>query len=35
MGITAVLVMIAGIISALYPAYKALKLNPSEAIRTQ
>jgi ABC-type lipoprotein release transport system permease subunit len=35
MGMTAVLVMIAGIISALYPAYKALKLNPSDAIRTQ
>lgn len=35
MGITAILVMIAGIFSALYPAYKALKLNPSEAIRTQ
>ena len=33
--ITVILVMIAGIISALYPAYKALKLNPSEAIRTQ
>ena len=33
--ITAILVMIAGIFSALYPAYKALKLNPSEAIRTQ
>ncbi len=35
MVITAVMVIIAGIISALYPAYKALKLNPSEAIRTQ
>ncbi len=35
MVITAILVMVAGIISALYPAYKALKLNPSEAIRTQ
>ena len=35
MGITAILVMIAGIFSALYPAYKALRLNPSEAIRTQ
>lgn len=32
---TAIFVMIAGIISSLYPAYKALKLNPSEAIRTQ
>lgn len=35
MFVTAVLVIIAGVISALYPAYKALKLNPSEAIRTQ
>jgi len=35
MVITAILVMIAGIFSALYPAYKALKLNPSEAIRSQ
>ncbi len=33
--VTAILVVIAGIVSALYPAYKALKLNPSEAIRTQ
>jgi putative ABC transport system permease protein len=33
--ITAIMVMVAGIFSALYPAYKALKLNPSEAIRTQ
>ncbi len=32
---TTIMVIIAGIISALYPAYKALKLNPSEAIRTQ
>ena len=32
---TAIMVILAGIISALYPAYKALKLNPSEAIRTQ
>ena len=32
--VTAILVIMAGIISALYPAYKALKLNPSEAIRT-
>ena len=32
---TAIMVIIAGIISALYPAFKALKLNPSEAIRTQ
>jgi len=35
MVVTAILVIIAGVISALYPAYKALKLNPSEAIRTQ
>src|SRR5664280_212574 len=35
MAITVILVMITGIISALYPAYKALKLNPSEAIRIQ
>ncbi len=33
MFLTAILVIIAGVISALYPAYKALKLNPSEAIR--
>jgi putative ABC transport system permease protein len=33
--VTAFLVILAGVISALYPAYKALKLNPSEAIRTQ
>lgn len=33
MFVTAVLVIIAGVISALYPAYKALKLNPLEAIR--
>ncbi len=31
--ITAIMVIIAGVISALYPAYKALKLNPSESIR--
>lgn len=34
MMITTVMVIIAGIISSIYPAYKALKLNPSEAIRT-
>jgi putative ABC transport system permease protein len=33
--IVAIMVIITGIISSLYPAYKALKLNPSEAIRTQ
>lgn len=31
--ITAIMVIIAGVVSALYPAYKALKLNPSESIR--
>lgn len=35
MVLTAIMVIFAGLISALYPAYKALKLNPSEAIRTQ
>jgi putative ABC transport system permease protein len=33
--ITTVMVVLAGIFSALYPAYKALKLNPSESIRTE
>jgi len=33
--ITSILVIITGIISALYPAYKALKLNPAESIRTE
>ncbi|MDP4206831.1 MAG: FtsX-like permease family protein, partial [Bacteroidota bacterium] len=33
--ITAIMVIITGVLSAIYPAYKALKLNPSEAIRTQ
>jgi putative ABC transport system permease protein len=32
--VTTIMVIIAGIISSLYPAYKALKLNPAEAIRT-
>jgi putative ABC transport system permease protein len=32
--ITTIMVIITGVISALYPAYKALKLNPSESIRT-
>ncbi len=33
--ITAILVIIMGIISAIYPAYKALQLNPAEATRTE
>ncbi len=33
--VTSLMVIMAGIISSLYPAYKALKLNPSEAIRTK
>jgi ABC-type lipoprotein release transport system permease subunit len=32
--ITAIMVIIAGVISSLYPAYRALKLNPSESIRS-
>jgi putative ABC transport system permease protein len=32
--ITAIMVIIAGILSSLYPAYRALRLNPSEAIRS-
>jgi len=32
--ITSVMVIIAGVISSLYPAYKALKLNPAESIRS-
>ena len=31
---TAIMVIFTGVLSALYPAYKALKLNPSESIRT-
>lgn len=33
--ITTVLIVITGIISAIYPARKALQLNPSDAIRTE
>ncbi len=29
-----ILVIITGILSAIYPAYKALKLNPADALRT-
>ena len=32
---TGIAVVIMGVISALYPAYKALKLNPAEATRTE
>ncbi len=32
--VTTVMVIIAGIISSLFPAYKALKMNPSEAMRS-
>ncbi len=32
--VTALMVIIAGLLSSLYPAYKALKLNPSESIRS-
>ncbi len=32
---TTLMVIITGIVSALYPAYKALKLNPSEATRAE
>jgi putative ABC transport system permease protein len=30
----AIMVVLAGILASLYPAWKALKLNPSEAVRT-
>ncbi len=33
--ITGIMVIVTGIFSALYPAYKALKLNPAEATRTE
>ena len=33
--IIAVLVLITGVLSAVYPARKALKLNPAEATRTE
>jgi ABC-type lipoprotein release transport system permease subunit len=33
--ITSALVILTGIISALYPAFKALRLNPAESIRTE
>lgn len=32
---TTIMVIFAGVFSAMYPAYKALKLNPCEAIRTE
>ena len=32
--ITTIMVILTGVISSLYPAYKALKLNPVESIRT-
>ncbi|MDP4209888.1 MAG: ABC transporter permease [Bacteroidota bacterium] len=32
---TSVMVVLMGIISALYPAYKALRLNPTQAIQTE
>ncbi len=34
MFITTIMVIVTGVLSSLYPAYKALKLNPSEAIRS-
>jgi ABC-type lipoprotein release transport system permease subunit len=33
--IIALMVILTGVVSALYPAYKALKLNPAEATRTE
>jgi len=32
---TTILIVLTGIISSIYPAHKALKLNPVEAIRTE
>jgi len=32
---TGLMVILTGIVSALYPAYKALRLNPAEATRTE
>ncbi len=32
--VVSIMVVIAGVLSALYPAYRALKLNPSEAVRS-
>jgi len=32
---TALMVVLTGIFSTLYPAYKALKLNPADATRTK
>jgi putative ABC transport system permease protein len=34
-GIVTILIIITGILSSVYPAMKALKLNPFEAIRTE
>ena len=33
--IVGIMIILTGILSAIYPAYKALKLNPAEAIRTE
>lgn len=35
MWLTAIMIVVAGMASSLYPAYRALKINPSDAIRTQ